>query len=83
MNSGEGREGKEEEENRGEGIWYVLKMAKDQCVYKAISNQMKGTKFSWRGMPKSAYTGYCLVFDGERRRTMTAVLRKGNIMIQI
>lgn len=58
-------------------------MLKDPYAYKVISNQMKGAKLSWRGMPKSAYIGDCLVSDWERRRNVTVMLKQGDIMIPI
>lgn len=59
---------------RREGVWCVLRMTKGQYVYKVVSNQMKGSKFGCRGMPKSAYSGYCFVFDPERNMSGIGVL---------
>lgn len=75
--------GKRGRKARAGGIWYVPTVAKDQYAYKLISHQMKGAKFSWRGMPKSAYAGRCLVLDLERSQSATVVIKQGNIMIQI
>lgn len=74
---------REGEENKGKGIWNVPTMSKDPYAYKVISNQMKGTKLSWRGMPKSADTGDCLVSDQERSGSATVMLQQGDIMIPI